>query len=58
MTVVKFGWKGELTKEQNACLNDVFNVMGLHAAADCGLIPQEEVDKEIALLNKKYPEVS
>lgn len=54
MSIVRIGWSGELTKEQGEILNDAFNVMGMQAAADQGLIPQSEVDAEVERLEKKY----
>jgi methylmalonyl-CoA mutase N-terminal domain/subunit len=54
MTTVRISWQGQLYEESAEILNDIFNAMGMQAAADKGLIPQEEVDKEVARLEEKY----
>ena len=56
MSTVRISWQGKLSEEQGDILNDAFNVMGMQAAADNGLIPQEDVDKEVERLEEKYKE--
>jgi len=57
MSTVRIGWKGELTDEQKEILNDYLNVMGMQAAADHGLMRQEDVDIEVKRLEEKYKDV-
>ncbi len=55
MSLIRISWQGKLTHEQKEMLNDAFNLMGMQAAADEGLIPQEDVDKESKRLEEKWP---
>lgn len=54
MSTVRISWDGELSEEQVDVLNDSLNLMGMQAAADQGVIPQEMVDDEVDRLEMKY----
>lgn len=54
MSTIRISWSEPLMDEQKDILNDAFNVMGMQAAADEGLLPQEQVDTELARLEEKY----
>ena len=51
---VRISWQGKMDEEQKEMLNDAFNVMGMQAAADEGLMPQEKVDAEVKRLEEKW----
>jgi len=54
MSLVKISWNDDLSSEEKEILNDVFNLMGMQAAVDAGLMSQEDIDNESARLEEKY----
>jgi len=54
MSLARISWAGDLSDEDKELLNDIFNIMGMQAAVDAGLMSQEDIDKESNRIEEKY----